>query len=385
MKDVVKKIIFIPVLVGIIYNCFSQAIPPTIIFGIETGGSFSIIPEENVGLYDRYWFLRTAPYLEVKTLKNLYTGLNYEIETGKINGLKTTPLTGFGIHARYFFPFFKNKLALKDKIQVYGEAAFIALDHVIDETASSRVRHLSNYSNLNTQIVAGGNFRVLNSLYLNLAVRPMFYTKGKSFQWSNKLGLEYHFGEKREKYERRPKQINSEKPGKEARLDFSSFLNKFSVGTSLTYISNVDDKGNPLQYKELTWNINAAVSITSDIDFGIAVLPIWTKKGQNVEKHLLTGLFMQYDFLRQVKGNRLFLETGYYRGNHCPCGDKDPYYLPNLAYIPIGGGYEARLSKNPSLFLELSLIFYQILTKISDDKKYAYGQYILGLNYRFYQ
>ena len=383
MKNNLLKEILIASLIGVSGSCFAQAKSSTLIFGIETGGKFSIIPEKNLDIYDRYTFLRTAPYLEIKTAKNLYTGLNYELETGKVNGLRTTPLTGFGMHARYFFPLFKNNLALKDKLQVYAEAALIALDHVIDTSAVTGVRHLSDYSNLNTQIVAGGDFRLFNSLYLNVAVRPMFYTQGKSFQWSNKLGLEYHFGEKREKYVRTLGQPESEITNKAAMLDFSSFLNKFTLGSSLAYIIDVDNSGNPDQYKELTWNINAAVSITSDFDFGIAVLPIWIKKGQIMEKHLLTGFFTQYDFLRNFKGSRLFLETGYYRGNHCPCGDGDPYYYPDLSYIPIGGGYEAKLLKNASLYLDLSILFYQILTKIP-EKKYAYGHYVVGLNYHLY-
>jgi len=52
-------------------------------------------------LKNYHFFLRTAPYLEIKTTKNLYAGLNYEIETGKLNGIKITPLKGFGVHARY--------------------------------------------------------------------------------------------------------------------------------------------------------------------------------------------------------------------------------------------------------------------------------------------
>lgn len=380
MKNLIKKVIFAVFLFGASHSCFAQVRQPTVILGVESGGSFSVIPGRSIGIYDRYWFLRTAPYLEVKVAKNFYAGLNYEFETGKVEGVKTPPLKGFGLHARYFFPLKYATPALKDKFQFYGEVAFLLLDHAVDKNYPLGIEPLSKYSNFNTQLSVGSNFRLFNSLYLNVGLRPMFYTKGKSFQWTNKLGLEYHFGEKREQYVKSPTIPKSKEPI----LSLSSFLNKITLGSSFTYIFYSNNSGNIFEYKEWTGNLNAAVSITSDIDLGIAFMPIWTKKqGLSVEKHFLTGIFTQYNFLKRFKGNRLFLETGLYRGNLCICGESDPYYRANLTYVPFGGGFEKRLFNSP-VYLDLSFLWYNIVSKVPEDK-WAYIQYVVGLNYHFYQ
>lgn len=378
-----RNIIIIPFFIGLVTLCFGQEKQASIILGVETGGSFSIVPKRNQDVYDRFWAIRTAPYVDIRAIKNLYLGLNYEIETASINQEKIKPLKGYGAHARYFLPFFKNNLEAKSKVQIYSDLTFVFLNHIIDRTQPIGIAYLSDYSNLNIQFTLGASFIMFNSLYVNAGFRPMFYTKGKPYQWSNKLGLEYHFGEKRIKYTKTPKQPDNNKIPKEAILDFSSFLNRTTIGTSFTYIRNRTDE-QTIGYREKTWNLNIAVSITSDIDLGLAVLPIWFKNdGEQLERRLLSGIFAQYDFIRQFKGNRLFIETGYYRGNHCTCGEQNPYYRDNLSYIPIGGGYEAKISKNLPIHLDLSVLFYQILNKVPDEK-FAFGQYIVGINYHLY-
>ncbi len=364
--------------------CTAQNKAPFLIFGVETGGSFSVIPERSTGIYDRYFFLRTAPYINVQLRKNLYAGLNYEIETGQINGTKITPLTGFGVNFRYLLPInFKDKW-IANRLQLYSETSWLLLDHAIDRSMPLGVKYLSKYANLNIQFAAGFNFRIFNSVYVSYAIRPMFYTEGKPFQLSKKLALEYHFGEIREKY---IKPVREESPNEYRRnraFDVSFFLKKVTFGSSVTYLIDKQDVNNALTWESWTWNINAAVSLTSDIDVGIAALPIWAKERNGVvQRNFLTGFFTQYDFLRQKNGERLFIETGFYKGNICTCGESNPYYKPGLTYIPFGGGWEKRLNHGP-VSLDISFLIYKIATKLPIDK-WAYNQYVVGLNYNFTQ
>lgn len=158
-----------------------------------------------------------------------------------------------------------------------------------------------------------------------------------------------------------------------------TFGSRFIAGTSLTYILHKNEF-DPFRFHEFTWNKNVAVSLSKNIYLGFGYQNIFTRGSvvSNFEKKLnfsTVGIFIQLDFMPKVK-NRLFLETSWNYGNYCTCGNGDPYKKEALNYLGIGGGYDHPIGKY--LSLDLSFISYNILDKI--DRKYAYTQYVLGIN-----
>jgi hypothetical protein len=77
------------------------------------------------------------------------------------------------------------------------------------------------------------------------------------------------------------------------------------------------------------------------------------------------------------KKNSFLLEAGLMYGNYCTCEDDDPFKRDGLYYLDLGGSFEMQLSKR--IYLDMGFNVYNILNDVKG--KYAYTQYIVGLNY----
>lgn len=166
------------------------------------------------------------------------------------------------------------------------------------------------------------------------------------------------------------------------------FADYLIVGSSLTYMrfSNKDDYRIDYGYDEYTWNINAGIQLSRSLFAGLQLLNIYSSEiATKKDNYLIYGIFTQYDILNK-EPYRLFIETSLSKGKYCTADDithyvNIPYSVNDLYYLGIGGGLDLPLKKIPNLYLDLSFINYSILNKIKG--KYAYTQYIFGLNYRF--
>ena len=161
------------------------------------------------------------------------------------------------------------------------------------------------------------------------------------------------------------------------------FAKNMIVGSSFTWIwKTSSDPAISYKFNEYTWNINTAVSMTRRLYLGLQLLNIYTQgSNQSLETFKIYGMFAQYNLLKQTD-HRLFVETSLNRGNYCTCGDSEPYQKDNLYYWGIGGGYDLPLKKIlPGLYVDIAFINYLIVSAVED--KYAYTQYVIGLNYRF--
>jgi hypothetical protein len=151
------------------------------------------------------------------------------------------------------------------------------------------------------------------------------------------------------------------------------------VGVNYTYVPDTETIGDIIYgpYREHTISFNGAVDIAKHFRVGIDVKMISTKgaiSGNN--KYNLVGLFGQYKFA-ESKGGFGFGELGYYKGNYCTCGDDIPYKKENLSYLNWGGGYNFKLYNN--LRFDLAFTSAQVISNVKG--RYAYTQYIVGLDY----
>ncbi len=161
------------------------------------------------------------------------------------------------------------------------------------------------------------------------------------------------------------------------------FARNMITGTSFTWKPfNNTDPAVIDRFNEYTWNVNAAVSLNKRIYLGLQLLNVYTNGTMNsLEKYRVYGMFVQFNMLKQTE-HRFFLESSINRGNYCTCGDGDPIRKDNLYYLGLGMGYDLPLRKFlRGLYLDLSFINYLILSPVED--RYAYTQYVIGLNYRF--
>lgn len=358
---------------------------PKVILSNELGGGFSIVAPRAVGIIPRFWVLRTAPSLLFSLNKRFYVGVTAEYQTGKYEEERIPSLYGLGLTSKFFFTenLIKNPYTL-NRIKLYAQLSYLLLDYKISPEARFGVSKLGGYTNQNAQLILGGNLRLFSNFYLDYGGRLMYYAMDSKWLLTQRGGVEYHFGEKRKKLPPSTWTSVAAPQEKHKPFDFSKFLSKTVVGASYTFIFDDNSTENKFYYKEKTLNFNIAVAITSDMDLGFAVMPINTVSLSTPrQRFLLSGVFLQYDFLRRVTGDwRAFVETGFYKGNLCTCGDDIPYYRPNLNYMPFGGGFEKRIFKNRPLFLDASFLWYKIVSKVPEDK-WAYSQYVIGLNYHF--
>ena len=158
------------------------------------------------------------------------------------------------------------------------------------------------------------------------------------------------------------------------------FGQRFIVGTSMTYILERNEFL-PNNYHEFTWNKNIAINITKSLYVGLSYQNIYTRgssvriKDEN-NNYNIFGAFLQYDFL-PLRKDKLGIELSWNYGNYCTCGSDDPYKNDGLNYIGIGGGYERPITKLISA--EVGFYLYDIIGKV--ENKYAFTQYIVGLNF----
>jgi len=159
------------------------------------------------------------------------------------------------------------------------------------------------------------------------------------------------------------------------------FADYMIVGSSLTYMrnSNLDSYQTDYGYSEFTWNFNVGIRVSKRIFTGLQVLNIYSSQiSTKKDYYAVYGLFTQYDFFNK-KPHRLFAEISVSRGNYCTCSGL-PTKVDDLYYIGPGIGYDLPIKWVSGLHLDLSFINYFILNNIQD--KYAYTQYVIGLNYR---
>jgi hypothetical protein len=161
------------------------------------------------------------------------------------------------------------------------------------------------------------------------------------------------------------------------------FGERLIIGNSLTYIPAWNNNNSQLKYHEWTWNKNIAVNLNAGTYLGLSHQSIFTRgsiereEGES-QQYFLTGIFAQQDFLPRKRG-RLFAELSFNIGNYCTCGGEavDPYEVEFLQYIGAGAGGDFRIWRFISL--DLSFVTYKILDDV--PLKYAYTQYIVGLNF----
>lgn len=154
------------------------------------------------------------------------------------------------------------------------------------------------------------------------------------------------------------------------------FAEKLVLGTSISYLQ--DYNRDFYRYHEWTGSLNIGVNIDHHFMIGLQNLFI-LGYGTRVatDNFNLFGTFIQYDFFDKSK-NRLYIESGFYKGNYCTCGNSDPYKVNGLNYLNFGGGFELSIRKN--INLEFGLSIYKILNSENKDD-YGYGYYIAGINY----
>lgn len=151
---------------------------------------------------------------------------------------------------------------------------------------------------------------------------------------------------------------------------FSPYLR---VGSSVTYIWN--NEVGPAD--ETTLNLNASLVVQPRWSIGVQFLHLWSRSELlGSDQHHLWGGYVQYDLLSE-RHMRVYPELGLHRGNFCTCGDLDPYRLPGIWYLSMGGGMDIRLIGD--LYLELGFYNYHLFTDA--PRKYNYTQYVLGLTY----
>lgn len=355
---------------------------PRLIAGLETSGAI-IHYANRTGISPQLeWALRFNPYIMARLGRHWYAGAGYARDLGNVGGVPLPVLNSAGLHLRGYIPTRFRDEWLQDRFRFYGAASWYLADFQADRQTG--VTLLDGFRNHQIGLRAGGQFRLFSGLYLETAYNLNFFTKGDPFFSFQTWSLEYHFGEKRPPLSPPPPPDPDRKNAKFKLYDPEGFFKKVTIGASYTFIFDDQNTDDLFNYQEHTLNLNAAVAIGADLDLGAAWLGITAReKGQPAQQYSLAGGFLQYNLLRGMPGIRLFLETGFYRGNFCTCGEGTPYRRPNLSYIPYGGGLEGRLFKSRHWYIDLSFLWYQPVTRLPGENPYAFSQYVLGVNYRF--
>jgi len=226
---------------------------------------------------------------------------------------------------------------------------------------------------------------LVDKLYLVTGYRLIYYNYNDKIQKGPKLGIEYHFGEKREKKLNNNIRelfiLNKNKSKSKKNINsYLSFSQRFEYLTSFTYLFQYGQY-KEFKYKEYTWYNSISINLNKSFYFGLQYLNIFTNgsiiEKQNTKTHYyLFGMKMLYDFLPHYE-DKLFIETSINIGNFCTCGDYDPYKKRDLYYFGLSFGYDYPIFKR--LALRFGFSNYVILNKIED--KYNYTQYTLGLNF----
>jgi len=159
------------------------------------------------------------------------------------------------------------------------------------------------------------------------------------------------------------------------------FAKTMIAGTSLTYIWNKDE--HDILQSELTWNLNIGISLSKRIFSGIQVLNIYTWETYQSKKYSnIYGIFTQYNFLRGTN-HRFFAEISVNSGNYDYFLTDSLNFGRRLFFTGVGFGYDLPIKFIHGLYLDISFINYYFLNQFDIESDYT--QYILGLNYRFYE
>jgi hypothetical protein len=376
-----KKIIFLFVALMPI-SLYSQIERNALIIaGTETSGQLSTpsLNNNTNSTFPQYAFFRFVPHINYNLHKNLYIGVQFEYGFGNIEKNIVSPQKGIGLSVKHLFiPKKTQNSFIRGRLLPYS-----ALNYTVDYSTPLGYRNVSGFSNLNTQILFGLYIRLFNRVYLDIATRAMHYSANNKFLYGNRLGLQYHFGEKRttqsEKTSR--KSETSISTGDKLKpFDFTFFLKRKSIIGRYSFIFDYYETSDPFYYREHNVSLALAVSVTSDIDFGIVYQPILVQVRQREpQKYYMFGPIIQYDFIRRPNNLKVFVETGFFKGNLCTCGDDIPYLTNNLSILPLGGGLDFPIS-NTNFNVSLSMHFYRILDNSLDAS--SYGHPTLGIIYR---
>ena len=106
----------------------------------------------------------------------------------------------------------------------------------------------------------------------------MYYSYNKKFLLTPRVGLQYHIGEQRTFTSREiDPEVEKRKNQKLKPFDFRYFLKNATAITRYSLVFSNFDTGDLFQYKQNTLSFAPAVSISSDITFGLMYHPIWVK------------------------------------------------------------------------------------------------------------
>ena len=157
-------------------------------------------------------------------------------------------------------------------------------------------------------------------------------------------------------------------------------LDKITVGTSLTVISDKYETPSPYNFHEYTWNTNLAIDITKRWRIGMQYMALWTKKDKVSDgNYFILGTFGQFNLIPRANKARFYIEGSLNAGNYCTCLPESPYLRDNLYYYGLGGGIDWAIAK--WVHLDLGFFNYNILNKFKE--KYNYTQYIIGFDFPF--
>jgi hypothetical protein len=276
-----------------------------------------------------------------------------------------------------------------DKCVKFKVRPFLQLVH---RFTNSQIRNGKNngLDHLGVQQVGlsvGVNLRLRKNLFFDTGF-GLRYTLGNSderFFNDGIFGLSYHFG-----YNSNLQNQNSPECNSTWVSGIGSCLARqlkrkepnpkaIMIGSSLTYTvdSSFNIEGLGGKYKELSWNINAVMQLSRRLRAGVNTIQIFTNDPvYGDRKYYMAGPIAQFEpFLG--KKNFFLFEGGLMYGNYCSCDVGDPSKRNGMVYSDLGGSFNWRLAKK--LYLELGFNNYFILSKAKG--KYAYNQYIIGLNY----
>jgi hypothetical protein len=383
-----KKTIF--ALLLLIYN-LSQTTAQVeryapIIAGTESSGQISTPSRRNASNFPSYRVFRFAPHVDVNLYKRFYVSLQVEYGFGEVENVKLIPQKGAGIGLKYYFKNNSANRLLRNRFMPYAELSWNILNYTIDYQQEYGYEPLEKFSNHNVQSLVGVNFRLFKNLYLDYALRGMYYSRNEKLLFAKRVGLQYHFGQTRRLVpQNRPiEKVDNMVHDYSDRLqpfDFRYFLKRTTLQVRYSFIFDYVNTGDIFYYKERSLPLALVTSLSSDLYFGFMYQPIWASvRNQERRQHFRAGPFLQYDFLRRPNERRLFAEFGFYKGDLCTCGEDLSYKKENLSYIPIGLGYENRINRT-SLYWSVSLHLYRILGNAADEP----GTYVhptVGIAYR---
>jgi hypothetical protein len=327
-----------------------------------------------------------VPHVYVKAHDNFFVGMQFRYGFGEIEDAKLPVQKGFGIGVKYFYRNRVNNRFIQNRLMPYSEFSWNLLDYALDNSQEYGYRPLQKFENHQLELLTGTTFRLFDYLYLDYALRGVYGSKNSKFLFVNRVGFQYHFGEERNIV---PKPLRPDDDvfgdDKLKLLDFSYFLKRSTVNTRYGFVFyDIYETGDLFYYKEKALSVALSTSLSSDIDFGILLQPIWTSvRGEPGQQYFRFGPFIQYDVIRRPKSWRFFLETGFMKSNFCHCGDFVSFKESNLSSVSFGFGAEWAIAQT-NLHLGASMYFYRI-TNAPDLRPYSYGQPTLSASYKFFE